>query len=151
MAEMFVVLFVAIHKVPTLKKSKSFWFWVSFVCTFGKKITSLKEQVMLLGRLPLPPPFIHIWTLSMDLNLKIQINIEQWPMTGLETLKKTLNLNLKMSTIRFVLRYIKYKERVKSGIWHSKVHPWLHRQADHQMHRQMHFFLHILNAISCVS
>ena len=126
MAEMFVVLFVAIRKVPTLKKSKSFWFWVSFVCTFGKKITSLKEQVMLLGRLPLPPPFIHIWTLSMDLNLK-------------------------MSTIRFVLRYIKYKERVKSGIWHSKVHPWLHRQADHQMHRQMHFFLHILNAISCVS
>ena len=126
MAEMFVVLFVAIHKVPTLKKSKSFWFWVSFVCTFGKKITSLKEQVMLLGRLPLPPPFIHIWTLSIDLNLK-------------------------MSTIRFVLRYIKYKERVKSGIWHSKVHPWLHRQADHQMHRQMHFFLHILNAISCVS
>ena len=26
---------------------------------------------------------------------KIQINIEQWPMTGLETMKKTLNLNWK--------------------------------------------------------
>ena len=58
------------------------------------------------------------------------------PLTRIRTL--LTEANLKMSTILFVLLYIRYKGQ----IWDSHVYPWLHRQVDHQLQRQMHLFLH---------
>ena len=57
--------------------------------------------------------------------------------------------NLKMSTILLVLLYIRFKGRVKSQIWDSKLYPWLHRQVNHPLQRQMHLFLHIFETIFC--
>ena len=57
--------------------------------------------------------------------------------------------NLKISTILLVLLYIRFKGRVKSQIWDSKLYPWLHRQVNHPLQRQMHLFLHIFETIFC--
>ena len=45
------------------------------------------------------------------------------PLTRIRTLSK--EPNLKMSIVLLVLLYIRYKRRLKSQIWDSKVHPWL--------------------------
>ena len=60
------------------------------------------------------------------------------------TRMRTLSMepNIKESTVLFLLRYIRYKGRLKSQIWDSKVYPWLHRQVNHQVHWQMHLFLY---------
>ena len=67
------------------------------------------------------------------------------PLTHTRTL--SIEPNLKMSTILFVLFYIRYKGCVRNQIWNSKVHLWLHPQVDHQLQGQMHLFLHILLSI----
>ena len=53
--------------------------------------------------------------------------------------------NLKKSTILFVLCYLRYKGRLMSQIWDSKVYSWLHRQVDHQLHCQMDRFLQLIS------
>ena len=91
---------------------------------FEKKMTPLKQQITLLAWPPtIPLPLTRIRTLLMESNLK-------------------------MLTILFALRYIRYKGRVKSQIWDSKVYPWLPRQMKHQLLRRIHlFFFHFFLCI----
>ena len=65
------------------------------------------------------------------------------PLTCIRTL--SLEPNLKMSTILFVLHYIRYKGRVKSRIWDSQVHSWSHRQVGHQLQCHACFSSHFFS------
>ena len=71
-----------------------------------KKMASIKQKIKLLAKLPRPYSSFRKHTFSMDPNLK-------------------------MSAILFVLHYVRYRGRLKSRIWVSKVHHCLLCQVDH--------------------